>query len=116
MQASWPHAGITVNRTCSLNDISGSAVSKKDCAGCGNHRLHQSQIDHHHHHQITKLSHSINAIGPAPHRSGRKSRRLITVHHQGNIASLVVRNNLRPPWRRLEKQVSAHQQNNMQRH
>jgi hypothetical protein len=26
---------------------------------------------HHHHHQITKLSHSINAIGPAPHRSGR---------------------------------------------
>jgi hypothetical protein len=23
---------------------------------------------HHHHHQITKLSHSINAIGPAPHR------------------------------------------------
>jgi hypothetical protein len=25
-----------------------------------------------HHHQITKLSHSINAIGPAPHRSGRK--------------------------------------------
>jgi hypothetical protein len=25
----------------------------------------------HHHHQITKLSHSINAIGPAPHRSGR---------------------------------------------
>jgi hypothetical protein len=27
---------------------------------------------HHHHHQITKLSHSINAIGPAPHRSGRK--------------------------------------------
>jgi hypothetical protein len=23
------------------------------------------------HHQITKLSHSINAIGPAPHRSGR---------------------------------------------
>jgi hypothetical protein len=23
----------------------------------------------HHHHQITKLSHSINAIGPAPHRS-----------------------------------------------
>jgi hypothetical protein len=22
----------------------------------------------HHHHQITKLSHSINAIGPAPHR------------------------------------------------
>jgi hypothetical protein len=24
----------------------------------------------HHHHQITKLSHSINAIGPAPHRSG----------------------------------------------
>jgi hypothetical protein len=26
---------------------------------------------HHHHHQITKLSHSINAIGPAPHRGGR---------------------------------------------
>jgi hypothetical protein len=26
----------------------------------------------HHHHQITKLSHSINAIGPAPQRSGRK--------------------------------------------
>jgi hypothetical protein len=25
-----------------------------------------------HHHQITKLSHSINAIGPAPHRGGRK--------------------------------------------
>jgi hypothetical protein len=25
-----------------------------------------------HHHQITKLSHSINAIGPAPHRSGKK--------------------------------------------
>jgi hypothetical protein len=23
---------------------------------------------YHHHHQITKLSHSINAIGPAPHR------------------------------------------------
>jgi hypothetical protein len=29
MQASWPHAGITVNRTCSINDISGSAVSTK---------------------------------------------------------------------------------------
>jgi hypothetical protein len=27
---------------------------------------------HHHHHQITKLSHDINAIGPAPHRGGRK--------------------------------------------
>jgi hypothetical protein len=26
----------------------------------------------HHHHQITKLSHSINAISPAPHRSGKK--------------------------------------------
>jgi hypothetical protein len=26
----------------------------------------------HHHHQITKVSHSINAIGPAPHRGGRK--------------------------------------------
>jgi hypothetical protein len=25
-----------------------------------------------HHHQITKLSHSINAIGPAPHRGRRK--------------------------------------------
>jgi hypothetical protein len=25
------------------------------------------------HHQITKLSHSINAIGPAPHRGGRKT-------------------------------------------
>jgi hypothetical protein len=24
-----------------------------------------------HHHQITKLSHSINAIGPTPHRGGR---------------------------------------------
>jgi hypothetical protein len=23
----------------------------------------------HHHHQITKLSHSINAIGPAPHQN-----------------------------------------------
>jgi hypothetical protein len=29
-------------------------------------------LHHDHHHQITKLSHSINAIGPAPHRSGRK--------------------------------------------
>jgi hypothetical protein len=28
-------------------------------------------VHRHHHHQITKLSHSINAIGPAPHRSGR---------------------------------------------
>jgi hypothetical protein len=27
--------------------------------------------DHHHHHQITRSSHSINAIGPAPHRGGR---------------------------------------------
>jgi hypothetical protein len=26
-----------------------------------------------HHHLITKSSHSINAIGPAPHRGGRKS-------------------------------------------
>jgi hypothetical protein len=32
---------------------------------------HLPQLDHHHH-QITKLSHSINAIGPAPHRGGRK--------------------------------------------
>jgi hypothetical protein len=30
------------------------------------------QILFHHHHQITKLSHSINAIGPAPHRSGHQ--------------------------------------------
>jgi hypothetical protein len=29
-------------------------------------------VCHHHHNQITKLSHSINAIGPAPHRGGRK--------------------------------------------
>jgi hypothetical protein len=29
------------------------------------------------HHQITKLSHSINAIGPAPHRSGRKREQAI---------------------------------------
>jgi hypothetical protein len=27
---------------------------------------------HHHHHQFTKLSHSINAIAPAPHRGGIK--------------------------------------------
>jgi hypothetical protein len=32
-----------------------------------------------HHHQITKLSHSINAIGPAPHRGGRKSYILYSV-------------------------------------
>jgi hypothetical protein len=31
-------------------------------------------VPHHHHHQITKLSHSINAIGPAPHRSGSMCR------------------------------------------
>jgi hypothetical protein len=31
--------------------------------------LCQSALDHHHHHQITKLSHSINAIGPPPHWS-----------------------------------------------
>jgi hypothetical protein len=31
-----------------------------------------SSTHRHHHHQITKLSHSINAIGPAPHRDGRK--------------------------------------------
>jgi hypothetical protein len=30
-----------------------------------------------HHHQITKLSHSINAIGPAPHRSGKKREHLV---------------------------------------
>jgi hypothetical protein len=30
--------------------------------------LHGMSDGHHHHHQITKLSHSINAIGPAPHR------------------------------------------------
>jgi hypothetical protein len=38
----------------------------------------------HHHHQITKLSHSINAIGPAPHRSGRKRH----VHCWQHILSL----------------------------
>jgi hypothetical protein len=27
---------------------------------------------HHHHHQISQSSHSINSIGPAPHRGGRK--------------------------------------------
>jgi hypothetical protein len=31
-----------------------------------------SALYHHNHHQITKLSHSINAIGPAPHQSGKK--------------------------------------------
>jgi hypothetical protein len=44
------------------------------CGGCkchhGNVTVVQSTL--HHHHQITKLSHSINTIGPAPHRSGRK--------------------------------------------
>jgi hypothetical protein len=30
-----------------------------------------SNGDHANHHQITKLSHSINAIGPAPHWGGR---------------------------------------------
>jgi hypothetical protein len=34
-----------------------------------------------HHHQITKLSHSINAIGPAPHRGGRKSQSQSTNKH-----------------------------------
>jgi hypothetical protein len=37
----------------------------------GEHLL-QIDVQRHHHHQITKLSHSINAIGPAPHRGGRK--------------------------------------------
>jgi hypothetical protein len=41
------------------------------------HQLEKGLHHHHHHHQhqhhqITKLSHSINAIGPAPHRSGEK--------------------------------------------
>jgi hypothetical protein len=34
--------------------------------------VHYCTPQYHHHHQITKLSHSINAIGPAPHLSGRK--------------------------------------------
>jgi hypothetical protein len=29
-------------------------------------------LDHHHHHQITKLSHSINAIGPRPTGAAKK--------------------------------------------
>jgi hypothetical protein len=31
-----------------------------------------SSFAYYHHHQITKLIHSINAIGPAPHWGGRK--------------------------------------------
>jgi hypothetical protein len=37
----------------------------------------------HHHHQITKLSHSINAIGPAPHRGSRKRE-----HHSIMFATI----------------------------
>jgi hypothetical protein len=33
---------------------------------------HRDKLHEDHHHQITKSSHSINAIGPAPHRGGRK--------------------------------------------
>jgi hypothetical protein len=43
----------------------------------------------HHHHQITKLSHSINAIGPAPHRSGRKREHRSIVFATITIRSLV---------------------------
>jgi hypothetical protein len=39
-------------------------VSKPFSIGCGGAKVEGFR---HHHHQITKLSHSINAIGPAPH-------------------------------------------------
>jgi hypothetical protein len=48
---------------------------RTDSTGChfGYHyNTDHDRHDGHHHHQITKLSHSINAIGPAPHRGGRK--------------------------------------------
>jgi hypothetical protein len=35
-------------------------------------RLVWFECSHHQHHQITRLSHSSTAIGPAPHRGGRK--------------------------------------------
>jgi hypothetical protein len=40
---------------------------------------------HHHHHHVTQSSHSINAIGPAPHA---KLRKLCVT--QGEHASLVM--------------------------
>jgi hypothetical protein len=40
----------------------------------------------HHHHQITKLSHSINAIGPAPHRGGRKREHRSIVYAHPKLA------------------------------
>jgi hypothetical protein len=54
----------------------------------------------HHHHQITKLSHSINAIGPAPHRSGRKrEHRSIVFATITHIPSLhKIRNANKPLW------------------
>ncbi|KAF6262780.1 hypothetical protein COO60DRAFT_571858 [Scenedesmus sp. NREL 46B-D3] len=33
---------------------------------------HKLQAHHHHHHHITHSSHSISAIGPAPHRGGKR--------------------------------------------
>jgi hypothetical protein len=39
---------------------------------CDKHAARKYIHHHHHHHQITQSSHSINAMGPAPHRGGRK--------------------------------------------
>jgi hypothetical protein len=41
--------------------------SLKQAASAVLHSKDPTFSPHHHHHQITKLSHSINAIGPAPH-------------------------------------------------
>jgi hypothetical protein len=58
------------------------------------HTIRDDELEHtsdtHHHHQITKLSHSINAIGPAPHRSGRKRE------HRSIVFATITRQTLSP--------------------
>jgi hypothetical protein len=50
----------------------------------------------HHHHQTTQSSHSINAIGPAPHQGGRKREHrsivFATITHIPSLHNTIRRN------------------------
>jgi hypothetical protein len=74
-------ASLKLPSCCEWYFVAGCSGGCSGCAGLQQSIIPLSMcMTHHHHHQITKLSHSINAIGPAPHRSGRKREQMCMTH------------------------------------
>jgi hypothetical protein len=75
--SSWALLFVEMQSRCHCRLLSDNGASADGAAGLAWIQLQQGcpvcvELPASHHHQINKLSHSINAIGPAPHRGGRK--------------------------------------------